>query len=210
MRRLLKREEGPPVDAEGYPFRFVHRETGHKSASNDYWSWKEAILDHRRGMNLPIPEDIMALAEDQLCGTLPPELCSYEVGDPPPISTRIGLASVVNWIKASVRKATSGLSYVPQEEAERRAEICVACPYNVIIEGGCGGGCRDVTQWLTPGMAGKKTKQDTRLKSCAVCTCFNSIQVHFPLEILNADDTAERLAAYPEFCWKSPSEKNGN
>jgi hypothetical protein len=208
MRRLLKRETGPPVDADGYPFRFVHPETGHKSASNDYWSWMEAVRSHRKANNLPMPDNIEAIAEDQLCGTLPPHLCLYEQGDAPPSDTRIDFSDVVDWLKAIGSKIISGEEYVNQAESERRAAICVSCPLNVTIVGGCGGGCKKIAEFFTPGMTKLKTKQDNRLRSCAVCRCYNAIQAHFPLAILEENDNPERQERYPEFCWKKRSSEN--
>lgn len=208
MRRLLNREVAPPVDAEGWSFRFVHPETGRKSAGNSYWSWMEAVKEHIRANNLPKPDNLAAICEDQLCGTLPPHLCVYESGDPPPTDTRIDFSSVVDWLKAIGTKIISGEPYVEQAESERRAAICVACPYNVVIVGGCGGGCKKLAEFFTPGMAKLQTKQDSRLRSCAICKCYNSIAVHFPLQILEHDDTPERQADYPEHCWKSKQSVN--
>jgi len=208
MRRLLSRETGPPVDADGWSFRYVHPETGRKSAGNSYWSWMEAIREHIRANNLTMPTDIEAIAEDQLCGTLPPHLCMYEQGDPPSTDTRIDFSDVVNWLKAVGRKVVSGVGYVAQSESERRAGICVSCPLNVTIVGGCGGGCKKIAEFFTPGMAKLKTTQDGRLRSCGVCKCFNAIAVHFPLAILEENDTPERQERYPSFCWKKRSGTN--
>ncbi len=202
MRRLINRQEGPPVDAQGHSFRYVHSETGHKSYGNDYISWLQAVREHIRANNLPMPDNLAAICEDQLCATLPPHLCLYESGDPLPTDTRIAFQDVVDWIKAVGKKILGGLTFVDKSEAERRAGICVSCYYNVTIVGGCGGGCKKLIEFMTPGMAGLKTTQDTRLRSCGVCKCFNSVQVHFPLDALTEDDTVDRQAAYPAFCWK--------
>jgi hypothetical protein len=208
MRRLLNRQEGPPVDADGHPFRYVHSETGHKSHGNDYISWLQAIREHIKGNNLPMPENLAAIAEDQLCGTLPPHLCLHEQGDAPPADTRIAFTDVVDWLKAVGTKILGGFSFVPKEEAERRAGICVSCFYNVTIVGGCGGGCKKLVEFMTPGMANLKTSQDTRLRSCGVCKCFNSVAVHFPLEVLEENDNASRQASYPPYCWKKHGGSN--
>lgn len=199
MRRLLNLETGPPVDAEGDSFRFIHPETGHKSAAADYWSWIAKIKDHIRGNGLTMPDDVEAVAQDQLCATLPPHLCVYETGDPPPTDTRITFERVSNWVKAVATKVFTGEPYVDQAEAERRANICVACPYNVLVMGGCGGGCQKIVELFTPGMAKLKTEQDTRLKSCAICGCYNRVAVHFPLALLDSSDTA---SPHPSWCWK--------
>lgn len=204
MRRLLDRSEAPPQDADGDSFRYYHPETGHKSAAVDYQTWQERIYLHRKAMELPIMSDTMAQAEDQLCGTLPPDRCQYETGDLPPVNINVGFNDVVNWIKAIGSRFLNQEPFVPQAEAERRAAICVSCPLNVNLDSGCGAGCRKLVEHLTPGMAAKRTLFDLKLRSCAVCHCFNKVQVWFPLSILEENDTPERQAQYPPtFCWKS-------
>ena len=203
MRRLLNRHEGPPVDSEGRSFRYIHPETGHKSWGNDYDSWLIAARDHIRANKLAMPDDLAATAEDQLCGTLPPHLCLYEQGDPPPTDTRITFEKVLDWVRTVAAKIVSGQSYVEKAESERRAGICVQCPYNVLVVGGCGTGCnKKVAEFFTPGMSELKTTQDLRLKSCAVCSCFLRILVHFPIASLKEDDNVERQASLPQFCWR--------
>lgn len=207
MRRLLNKGVGPPVDADGDSFRYRH-ETGHKSYAVDYVGWKEAIFSYRRGNNLEIPADMMAVAEDQLCGSLPPELCQYEEGDRMPVDIRIGIDAVKRWIGA-VAGLVLTTGYVEQPEAERRAAICVRCPYNVNVMGGCSYGCQKLVEFMTPGMLAKKTSQDRNLRSCAVCGCFNTVAVHFPMPVLHANETTEIQAKYPiAFCWKSRQSPN--
>lgn len=195
------------MDAEGRIYRYLHAETGHVSFAFDYWNWEIAIKEHRKSNNLP-PID-MAVAEDQLCGSIPPDRCLYEVGDKPPVFVRLGLGQVRAWVIAIFNRWKDDLPLVDKAEAERRAAICVRCPYNVMVEGGCGGGCQRLTELFTPGMRGRETKEDSRLKSCAICSCYNRVQVHFPVEVLEEGATAEQRDAYPSaFCWKSPHSPN--
>lgn len=207
MRRLLTNLRAPPVDAEGFSYRFVH-ETGHSSKAMDVWTWEQKILEHRRGNALDIPPNMMEIAEDQLCGCLPPDLCVYDVGDKRPVDVRITFDNVKDWLASIKRKLLSGEPYVEQGEAERRAGICVGCPYNVNLVGGCGHGCQKVAELLTPGMAKRHTKQDHLLKSCANCHCFNAISVHFPLAILEENDTPELQETFPAHCWRKVGGEN--
>ncbi len=194
MRRLKTHGEAPPVDGEGHSYRYTH-ETGHVSWASDWTTWRDKIKEHRvaNGLN---PID-MAVAEDQLCATLPPERCLYETGDSMPVDIDFAYSDVADWVKAIVAKFTSGADYVEQAEAERRAEICVRCPMNVVSRG-CSS-CAKLAELLTPGMGKRSTKEDDRLKNCGVCKCYNRIQVHFPLDVLREGDTNH---AYPDWCWR--------
>jgi hypothetical protein len=195
MRRLLTKDKAPPVDASGISYRYFHAD-GHVSRAMDWWTWEGKIREHIIGNGGEVPVNIMAIAEDQLCGTIPPDQCIYETGDMRPTDVRITLQSVGDWVKAVVQKVIGGEDYVSQEEANRRAAICVSCPYNVVASGGCSG-CEKLAELLTPGMAQRKTQYDDKLKNCAVCGCFNQIAVHFPLAVLADGDKP-----YPDFCWR--------
>jgi hypothetical protein len=170
----------------------------------DYYTWQVKIMEHRRGNNLDIPVNMMAIAEDQLCGTLPPGFCIYEVNDQSSVDIRIGVADVLDWLNALKRKILSGEPYVEKDEANRRAAICVSCPLNVQAIGGCGSNCNKIVERLTPGMAKQSTLFDSQLKTCAVCHCYNSVQVHFPLAVLGETDTPK----LPDHCWRKPSGPN--
>lgn len=204
MRRLLNKSVGPP-QLNGYSFRYTHSD-GHVSKANDWWTWEDMIVKHIRGMNLPVPEgaSIMAVAEDQLCGTIPAHLSQFEINDPAPVDVRIETADVIRWIKFVAGAITSREDRVSQEEAERRAGICVACPFNVEVVGGCGR-CESLVEAMTPGMSQRSTTQDGRLRSCAICKCFNRVQIHFDLALLQKNDTPEHQDRYPAFCWKKNS-----
>lgn len=204
MRRLRDRTLAPR-QLNGYSFRYVHPD-GRWSNANDWWTWRDMIRKHYLAMGQPLPDNFMQIAEDQLCGSIPPHDCIYDTGERPPVDVRIGLSDVWNWVKSVGRMVLSGAEYVPQEEADRRAAICVACPLNVDVVNGCGQ-CHSLVEAMTPDMQKRSTAHDGRLRSCAVCKCFNRVQVHFPLAVLARNDTPERQAAYPSFCWKSESHK---
>lgn len=197
MRRLLNKSVGPP-QLNGYSFRYTHSD-GHVSKANDWWTWEDMIRKHILAMNLRMPADLMGEAEDQLCGTIPAHLSQFEIDDPAPVDVRIETGDVINWIKSVAGLIFSGDGYVSQDEAERRAGICVACPFNVEVVGGCGR-CQSLVEAMTPGMSQRSTTQDGRLRSCAICKCFGRVAVHFPIAILTDDD--KKQAVFPEFCWR--------
>src|SRR6266404_1749644 len=117
MRSLKRKNECPP---DG--FKYVHPETGHATVAFDPYNWVEKAKEHRRANGLPIPDDFEQQMEDQLCGTLPPELCEYQVGDPQWVNVRLDWRDVFAATRALVDTALG--NFVSQDEAERRAKIC--------------------------------------------------------------------------------------
>lgn len=106
-----------------------------------------------------------------------------------------GTAVVLDWL-------TSGGAPVAQELANRRSEICVACPKNV--DG----------SWYTTAPAelikhtleARKdltlvTSHDTSLKSCDVCKCLNRLKVWCPLSHILSKTKPEIMAEFPSHCW---------
>lgn len=108
----------------------------------------------------------------------------------------LGFMAIVRWVKAMYAFATQGkLTTVPQEEAERRADICMRCPMQMSTSG-CWG-CKGIAGML-PAIAGaRKTSVDAQLKACGVCGCYNAVAVHLPVDVQGGDDLD-----FPEWCWK--------
>jgi len=99
---------------------------------------------------------------------------------------------------------------VPQQEANRRAGICVRCGWQRGIVIGCGGNCGALKDFVARIMDTQnlKTPLDERLLSCGICRCFNAIIVHIPLELQQRglDDAQKeqyRLAKELWHCWKA-------
>lgn len=193
MRKLKSRETAPPDF-----FRYTHPETGHKSKAVDWWTWGSLIKVHRTANNLDCPPNMMEIAEDQLCGTIPPEWCDHaDAGKW--VNLRFGLDDLKRGMKAFVSLMSGGFDFVPQEEAERRAYICAGCPLNVDIAG-CGA-CAKIGELIVGDVAKQHTQYDNDLRSCAVCHCTNSVKIWFPMRALDTTDRPEFQEAYPEWCW---------
>lgn len=203
MRSLIRKDQTPPVPIGingGEGFRFQHKETLHWSCAVDYWTWESKIKEHRRANELPIEPNLMAIAEDQLCSTLPPELCTH-AHESTWVNRRFTLGDLRDGMKAFASLMAGGFQFVSQEEADRRAYICssdVQFNKNVI---GCGT-CHKIAGMVVGDVAKRKTKYDDKLKACMICGCVNAVQVHFPMSALDTTDTPEKQAAYPSFCWK--------
>jgi hypothetical protein len=129
-------------------------------------------------------------------------LCSRLAGDSNCIpctkaKQTLGFSAIVRWVKAMYHFARENkFVLVPQEEAERRAEICAKCPLQISTSG-CWG-CKGIAGML-PHIAGaRKTSYDPQLKACGVCGCYNAVSVHLPV-----DAQQDATLDFPEYCWKA-------
>lgn len=182
-------------------FRYTVQETGYTVRARDYWSWMKKTRDHYKANEIPIPDDLDARMEDQLCKLLPPEWCARP-NDASWINTRISWDDFANGMKAFVSLFLGGFDFVDQAEAERRAWLCCGCPMNVSLAG-CGA-CRKMATLITGDVAKRTTPYDADLRACAICKCAVQSMVWFPMDALESADTPEHQALYPaEFCWKN-------
>ena len=140
------------------------------------------------------PTDLVSQIEHNLCDRL-----AGHQGCVPCTSKKqtLGFAEIVRWVRAMYQFATKGkFELVSQEEAERRAKICAACPHQINTSG-CWG-CKGIAGML-PHIAGaRKTSYDMQLKACGICGCYNAVSVHLPVEVQGGEDLE-----FPEFCWKA-------
>jgi len=108
----------------------------------------------------------------------------------------LGFPQIVRWVRAMYQFAINGkFELVPQEEAERRAKICAACPHQIPTSG-CWG-CKGIAGMLPKIAGARTTSYDPQLKACGVCGCYSAIAVHLPVETQGGEDLK-----FPEFCWK--------
>jgi hypothetical protein len=145
-----------------------------------------------RGITPPI--DFVSQIEHNLCDRMAGHVhcipCTQE-------KQTLGFAQIVRWVKAMYQFAINGkFELVSQEEAERRAKICAACPHQIATSG-CWG-CKGIAGML-PHIAGaRKTSYDPQLKACGICGCYNAVSVHLPVDVQGGEGLN-----FPDFCWKS-------
>ena len=159
----------------------------------DFWDMVgncEKLL-HSKGIMPPV--DFVSQIEHNLCDRLAGNTncvpCSKS-------KQTLGFAQIVRWVRAMYHFArTNKFQLVDQEEAERRAKICAACPYQIATSG-CWG-CKGIAGMLPQIAGARKTSYDSQLKACGVCGCFNSVSVHLPIDSQGGEDLE-----FPDFCWK--------
>lgn len=170
---------------------------GERIKAGDKSELLDKCMNLLRSRNMPIPIDLEWQIEDAICKRMPPDCkdCSPRNKKHIVIDANMVkrfMLTMEDWWK-------KGFNYVPQEEADRRAAICASCPLQHEAEG-CFG-CRGI-QGLVNVVRGKRsTPYDGRLLNCSVCGCFNQVQVHIPLDVLQKASGDLDYNGNPE-CWK--------
>lgn len=183
-------------------YRYVDPVSGFLAHAWTYTDWIDVERRHLYANNREIPATLESDMQNQICQTLPPGWCLYDDPNRRRPSTTVYFSDMAAGLKTFAKWVVSGMKYVPQAEADRRASICSKCYLNVDVQGcaGCAQAVKDV-------IGDKKTKHDSTLRSCAVCKCFLKAKVHFPMDTL--DTTPGKVQGmYPDFCWLNKESEN--
>lgn len=142
------------------------------------------------------------------------EVCKKYMAECIETDARIPVPRAINWEEAvqgtqvMVGTRLSGRGLVPREEAERRAQICLKCPWNYETNMKCPnticGELKQVVEWI---IGSNGTQWDNNLKSCAVCHCYLTAAIWVPVEVQVAPLTEVqkeqfKLAREQWGCWK--------
>lgn len=145
----------------------------------------------------PLPLDLAQAFQDAFCRANPRVHC--EAVAPVTNETRtLNAGDVIRFLRVLREWIGEGRELVPQAEAERRAEICAGCRYNVHVAG-CSV-CQGLAAKVTEIVGARSTRVDAQLQGCAICACENKSQVHLPLAVLHKGVTPEM--EFPDWCWK--------
>lgn len=90
---------------------------------------------------------------------------------------------------------------VSPEEAVRRAEICIRCPYNKPPQGCKPCNSAKIENTIRKVIGHRSTEHDNDLKSCAICGCHLRAKIWIPLEVMKKKSQPSRLKQYPQWCW---------
>jgi hypothetical protein len=171
----------------------------------------EAIRSHRLANGYPIEPSWKEEIEDLMCRVKAAEwgqeICRRVEGsgERRPVSfaaSQSFLNTMASWMAGI---AQGKPVFVAEEEAEKRAAICVTCPYNVPSFGASCGACADrLMRGLTRVIGRRQTRYDRSLGSCAICSCSLAAAVWFPLEAQQhglSEELKEQFRTV-SFCWK--------
>jgi len=177
-------------------WRYTQPETGLEIKGGDYYNLREAVRKHRQLNQLPCGPELDNQIQAQICERMGAEGRSAYCRDAQRRAgegkTEIAFADVKHFLST----VSQIRHFVPQAEAQRRAETCVSCPKNSPISG-CTS-CTNLIGLVFKVIGQRKTPLDQRLGACGVCGCSLTASVHIPLEAFPKQPHYE----YPEWCWK--------
>ena len=194
MKKFIDKTTTPPGG-----FRYVQPESGFEFRSITAASIFRSIRDHRAANGYDLTPGWEDRVEDEMCASMPAGVCAHKEETPAAVGRSITVSDVVNFLKTLAYWTRDSREFVPQEEAERRAKICVDCPFNV-KPANCTP-CAGLAKRIASLLGARTTSHDAGLQSCAVCGC-SSAQVHFPLEVLHKFLPEEINLKLPTWCWK--------
>jgi hypothetical protein len=102
-------------------------------------------------------------------------------------------AGLIDWLG-------EGAKHVSQEEAERRAKICMGCP-NMVH----GSDFFQQSSFAIKNKLGLKVENESALKTCRSCSCPLALKVHVPYEEIKKwqrDYETELLRKANRNCWQ--------
>lgn len=206
--KLIPSNEVPP----GH-FHFTCPETGYAIETLSKEELFHKIENHYRENDIPLKEGWQDEVEDRICQGLPPGWCSFveekdqlKMGSPHSLC-QITKKDLINGIFSLTNLLLKFIGrkeiYVSEEEAEKRAEICAKCNFNVSVNAcmGCHGMQTLLTQ-VAKVKGSRKTKWDHILKNCCKCKCRNEAIVHIRKDILLTGQSEKDVLEYPVWCWK--------
>ena len=191
-------------------WRYRVAETGQTFVGSTMDELLRMLGKHCSIHHLPMPTEEQI--EDQICfelGADAKDWCMDSSGMAPTIPPHspdcagLSLQSVKQATFTLVHSALRGSS-VTQEEAERRASICVDCTQNREVPGckGCAGGA--LRSLVTSIARNRATSMDDRLFTCCICGCLNKAKLWIDLDIIKKHTPAsqwERFRSKAPNCW---------
>jgi hypothetical protein len=165
------------------------------------------MRDQRRANSFPIGLEFEQEMEQLICQHWPQECTNIDVDKIRP--RNLGLHDVMVGTSVMARFVISGMKVVPQEEAERRASICVNCAYNTRYAKPCNGVCAELLTLIRSIVGQVGTSKDADLHACQVCACSLPAAVYVPLDIQLKPLSDNQIKQFESVnrmrgCWKVP------
>jgi len=186
-------------------WEYKQPESGRVFKHYSYEAWTNAIREHRLGNGYLMTADWQLELQDQLCKKNPnlfPGTCRRVnmLGR----KRRFSFGATMSFLGMLWKWLRDGRPMVEQEEAERRAAICVTCPYNQPLQHSCGACFSSMLKWISKIVGDRKTENDDKLGSCGICSCSLKPAVHFPLAAQqdNLSEDIKNDFRQIEYCWK--------
>lgn len=190
---------------------YIHADPPATFKHYDYTAWLKSIQSFFEGNDIPMSPDWIDQLHSEACKQNPHwgAFCKHWTGERFERKP-INLAVIMQFLKMLTKWAIKHKGeLVGQEEATRRASICVQCPYNFPSANGCGS-CVSMIMGAVETLKGEKsTPHDADINSCGLCGCELRAAVWFPLEAQQynmTDEMRQQFNSLP-YCWKTPPEE---
>lgn len=208
--KLAKTDQVPPG---GY--NFTVPETGYRvSGDHTLGSLLEKVERHYLANSIYLPPNWKDLVEDQICRKLPAGWCIYSDGTPyQGVASALSYDNIMKGITSLSNMALNAVkgedNFVSDGEAERRAEICSRCYYNMNASFcmGCGG-ARVILELVGKVKGSRTTSKDGFLQNCGICGCRNDAIVHVKKNILLSGENPSITNNRPAWCWLKTDDLN--
>lgn len=156
----------------------------------------DKVIFERKERNLPT-EDVLKEVEEYLCSQLP-SLCQRRITGMM-VKKEYTKADVLAFIESVKGTLTSG-GVVSEEEAARRANVCLTCPYNLRLAG-CEG-CNGISSLVFKLLGARRITNMGALKACGICGCSLKAKIWVPKETLQKTSQIQATQGqFPSWCW---------
>lgn len=200
MMKKLKARSRVPYGGE---FVTKDRLTGIEFRGTTFEMVFNRVVASRKANGLPMGLDFATEVEGWLCEDHPSE-CDERNPAIPRKPRELGMADVLNGTKVMLAHFLGGSKVVSPEEAERRADICAGCRYNVPFRTPCGGICTELLAIVERVIKGRGTSKDASLQSCFICGCVlrAAVWTEIPIQCKGVDENMKKQFASVPNCWK--------
>lgn len=201
MLRLTDPSSLPPGE-----YRYQQPETGFKIHTRSWSQMLRQVRSHRLGNEgTDLSEGWEARMEHDYCeqnnlgGT---QWCEDGKYYAPDKNRPLHWSDIQRFLFSMIQWIAGGRKLVEQDEAERRAAICVECKdYNVDLHVSCPS-CVKLDALIAEVKGGRSTSLDDKLKNCSVCRCHNQTSVWMPNESIST-----KGLEFPPWCWKKDQQE---
>lgn len=205
MQTLNSPNKTPPG---GYKFfvietkRWVPPAASHPYGHTSMFDLMDELRKHYAANHIEMPPNIGSLIESQICAHLPGGWCN-EVGVP--VHSAVTPSSYMTFhalkegTETLLRWLGGGMKFVDQAEADRRAQICIGCHWNLPAAGCTSCNMPALHRLIDTVRGNHRTPFDSALNACGVCSCSLKAKVFFPKETLR--HTEVQRQSFPDFCW---------
>lgn len=161
------------------------------------------IYAERKANGIPCGLEFEDEVERDLCRDYPAE-CQLDDPRFPRKRNWLSFHEIIAGTKLLLKFKVSGSPVVAQEEAERRANICASCPFNVEFQRPCAGLCGELYSLVQSIIGNLHVSQESKVKSCQLCGCYLGAAVWLPVDLQRSVLSEHQLEQFDsvDFCWK--------